>query len=275
MMLYSEGYSYNDNFMRKRRLALGARALAVGSLAVAGIIALGVLVLGGLPWMSQQLAAVVGATTFTTADNRIGVNLNGQFLSPSGVDPQALALLSQSDIGWVRVFVQWPNLQPTANGAYRWAALDADIASLRAQGIHVLLTVRGTPCWAALDPSTCSGSDAPWQAPQKAAWQKFLTDLVAHYNGKVYWYEIWNESNYSFELKIPNATSLSDAQLIGYRDEILIPAAQAIHAADPSARVLGPTMGPAGKDTKFYTHMLTVVLGNAAGSLVDAVSLHI
>jgi hypothetical protein len=59
-------------------------------------------------------------------------------------------LLGHSATRWVRLWADWPSLMPTA-GAYdaaRVAALDAQIAQARRDGLRVVLTLYRFPAWA-------------------------------------------------------------------------------------------------------------------------------
>jgi hypothetical protein len=58
--------------------------------------------------------------------------------------------LRESGTKWVRLWADWPSLEP-ANGQYdlnRWYALDAQIAAAHADGLKVILTPYRFPTWA-------------------------------------------------------------------------------------------------------------------------------
>lgn len=76
----------------------------------------------------------------------------------------------------VRFDAYWDNIQTTKGGAYNWAALDAVVDGLRANGVHVLLVPNNKPAWA---------SSALTDATDRQACADFCGALAAHYVGRV------------------------------------------------------------------------------------------
>jgi hypothetical protein len=190
-------------------------------------------------------------------------------------------MLSQSGVGWIRIATMWRQLEP-APGQYNWTVLDGEVDALRARHLDILLNVFGTPCWARADQAppcyavATHAHHAGSQLPVRAQWQAFISGLVARYRGRIAYYEIWNEANNSASLDVNGAASDSPQQLTAYRDQILIPAAEAVHRTDPAARVVGPVFTPFETSTvDDLAAKFAILLGGGAPQAIDVVSIHI
>lgn len=220
--------------------------------------------------------ATCTASTTVFKDPAIGINVNNVPLHSVAAQIQSI---DDSGVGTVRIVGRW--LQ-TPDGTIDWTDNDAAVNALSARGIKILMVIIGTPCWALDDPAafgintkTCTGN--VHGIPKKAAWQGFLTALAKRYAGKVQYYEIWNEPNTigtQSLLQVPKAEAKGVPNLTLYSDDILIPAAQAIHAADPAAKVVGPVTVATGA-TATTSGQLAHALVDGAANLVDIVSLHV
>lgn len=116
------------------------------------------------------------------------------------------AWLRDSGTRWVRLWADWPSLEPAAGqvDATRFAALDAQIAAARADGLKVVLTLYRFPTWAngtaamtaeqlaATMPDRKMRTDAdakakplnmryPSDVSESSAWGRFVARLCARY----------------------------------------------------------------------------------------------
>jgi hypothetical protein len=106
------------------------------------------------------------------------------------------ALLAQSATRWVRLWLDWPTLMPTPGtfAADRVAALDAQIAQARADGLRTMLTLYRFPAWV-------SGvARAPLFVPPDdlspaGAWGQFVSWTIARYGRAIDVLELSNEPN--------------------------------------------------------------------------------
>ena len=106
------------------------------------------------------------------------------------------ALLAQSGTRWVRLWADWPTLMP-APATFaddRVAALDAQIAQARADGLRTILTLYRFPTW------VNGVARAPLFAPpidisEGGAWGQFVAWTVARYGGAIDVLELTNEPN--------------------------------------------------------------------------------
>ncbi|MFO0600017.1 MAG: beta-galactosidase [Myxococcaceae bacterium] len=153
---------------------------------------------------------------------------------PSTADAQSMKALGASG---VRMDFNWYDFQPEAN-RYEWGYLDAAVQAARANGLSIYASVAYTPQWASTMP-TCVplGSDDATKCgnklPVQAAWTQAVTQVVTRYRGQVDCWGIWNE---------PNLRTFFDGTLDQFVTTIFIPAANAIRAADPQARICGPEL---------------------------------
>jgi hypothetical protein len=157
--------------------------------------------------------------------------------------PDALAQGRQAGFGWLRVFIYWSAVQPTA-AAPDWDAPTIGapcgnwpresarqiITEARAAGYAVIANLFSTPCWAtpAGGTGTCLN-----KVPTPAAFQAFAAAAAAEFGDQVAVWELWNEPNFNVHWTGSPAA---------YRDAILVPGYDGIKSGDPSARVAGPTL---------------------------------
>jgi hypothetical protein len=147
------------------------------------------------------------------------------------------ALLLDSGTAWVRLWADWPSLQPSASAlpgganATRLAALDRQIAQARADGIRVILTNWRFPRWANGTAALSASQEATYQLPDRSpegdssrrkalefklpadlsptgSWGRWIAFLAGRYGDQVEFIEIGNEPNLQlWPLQGPSATA--------------------------------------------------------------------
>ncbi|MBI3184311.1 MAG: hypothetical protein HYZ28_19430 [Myxococcales bacterium] len=161
------------------------------------------------------------------------VAMNGHL--PSASDSAAMAALGARA---VRMDFNWFDFQP-ASGAFSFGYLDPLVQAARANNLAIYATVAYTPKWASSDPNCVLGaSDATTRCENKrpastADWTAAVTAVVARYKGQVECWGIWNE---------PNLRVFFDGTEDDFVNEIFVPAAAAVRAADPSGKICGPEL---------------------------------
>lgn len=177
-----------------------------------------------------------------------GVNLNG--LAPANV-AEAHALGAK----WVRVFVTWPDLEPSpgVHSSFWLAQYDRLLNGLP-KGTNAILDFVDTPSWE-------SGSAAPNAPPSNPGdYANILHFVAARWAGKVAAYEIWNEEDAPlWWAGGPDPAAYT---------RLLQAAYPAVKSADPAAKVvLG---GLTGND---YNFLQSVYQAGGKGYF-DAVGVH-
>jgi PKD repeat protein len=153
----------------------------------------------------------------------------------------------------------------TSNGVYNWAPLDAWVAKAQANGVEVTYTFGRTPAWASSNPSNTSCGYGPGECEppsNNAYFSEFVTALVTRYKGKIKYYEMWNEPNYSAMWQGTTAQLVTLTSI----------AANIIHSIDPNAKVVSP--GSAWVTTTTW-EFLDTYLSAGAGPYLDDIALHI
>ena len=186
-------------------------------------------------------------------------------LSPYGVNvhaPGGAQLVSQLDrveragIGWVRIDFIWAAIQPQ-RGVYEWQHYDALVAAAQQRGLSILAIVAYTPGWAT------DGAEISGVPRDVEDWKAFCRKAAARYRGKIAAWELWNE---------PNLTKFWAGTRQQYWQQILIPGADAIKAADPQALIAGPAL--AHLQSRDWHHWLLETL-QTAGDRLDVVTHHL
>lgn len=161
-------------------------------------------------------------------------------------------------LGWVRIDLNWLDVEP-APGAYDWTLIDTVVDNAKARGLSVLAVIAYGPSWAS--EGDVMGDGPVNDVPSPGTYATFVTAAVQHLMGRVTHYEVWNE---------PNLEVFFEGSPADYLDRVLIPGADAIHAACSSCRVVGPGLASVGGQ---YDVWMDAVLG-AAKDKIDIVSGH-
>jgi len=148
-----------------------------------------------------------------------------------------LALAAAAGIPWVRMDFNWYQFEPS-KGSYDWTQADRFINTASSLGLHVFATVGYTPEWAV--GKACNNADADehnWclnQPPANSSdYADFVTTAVSRYGASVKHWGLWNE---------PNLTQFYDGDRDGWVDRILVPGANAVHAACSDCYTLWPDL---------------------------------
>lgn len=198
-------------------------------------------------------AALLASSAAHAAPKELGMNAHQ---SPTvGLDATVAA-----GLGWVRIDFNWLDAEPTQAGVYDWSRFDAQIDAAVAKNLKVLAVLGYTPAWASQGDVRGDGSTN--DVPQAGKYAPFVTAAVNRYKSKVTTYEIWNE---------PNLEQFFEGTPQDYIDRILIPGADAVHAACPTCKVMGPGLATVGTA---YATWLDAVL-TAAKPKLDIISGHI
>lgn len=148
----------------------------------------------------------------------------------AGLNRQTMGKFQQTGFGWVRVQLQWAELEPRP-GSYNPAPYDVIVSAAAAGGAKVLVSVVKAPAWAA--PSR------PGALPEDtAAFGRTMRYLAARYSGSVQAWEIWNEQNLAGEVGgTVDVAPYFETLKAGYT---------AVKAVDPGAFVLFGGLTPTG-----------------------------
>ena len=131
---------------------------------------------------------------------------------------------------------RWHNLNPS-NGVFDWTNSDAWVNAMYAAGKDICFLLGFTPDWAAASTPNTGKYDngttarATNQPPASTTyWDNFCTAIATRYAGKIKYYEIWNEVNYT---SYWSGTAAQLAVLVRRANQI-------IKAIDPAAKIVAP-----------------------------------
>jgi hypothetical protein len=168
-------------------------------------------------------------------------------------------------VGWVRLDIDWSDIQPNGPDRYDWSNLDNVVKAANARGLKLLPTIAYTAPWARL-PECASSEFCQPQDPHQFA--TFAAAAVARYAPLgVHDWEVWNEENtVKFWQPSPNITAYVQLLQATY---------PLIKQADPASTVilggLAPTSAPDGIDELDF---LSGVYKAGARTYFDAVGVH-
>ncbi|UCD29772.1 MAG: PKD domain-containing protein, partial [Planctomycetota bacterium] len=165
--------------------------------------------------------------------------------------------MQDAGIAWGRCGFDWQMIEAT-QGVYNWSTPDQVVAEANARGLHIYAGLGYCPLWAS------AGSDhrGPLNNPQD--WYDFVYDCVSRYKDSIKYWELWNE---------PNLDNFWMGTRSQYIDQILKVGADAVHAADPTAKVCGPELAHLTSGDKDWYHWLRESI-EQAGDKLDVVTHH-
>jgi polysaccharide biosynthesis protein PslG len=167
------------------------------------------------------------------------------------------AQLSDLRARWIRVEVNWAEVEPARGSYHQWSLdqIDAAVRRNRAAGRHVVLMIGKAPQWA----SGASDQGTPPRDP--ADYGRFVRFLAARYAGDgIAGYEIWNEENIG---RFWGGAADAAAYVA-----LLRAGSAAVRAADPDAAVVF-----GGLSTNDYDFVRAAYAAGAKG-LFDVMALH-
>jgi hypothetical protein len=163
-----------------------------------------------------------------------------------------------ASLGWVRIDANWLDAEQS-QGQFDFTLFDAVVNAAQAKGLKVLAVLAYTPAWASTGDTLGDGSTN--DIPKAGTYASYVTAAVNHLKDRVTDYELWNE---------PNLQQFFEGAPQDYIDDVLVPGADALHAACPTCRVVAPALATVGTN---YATWLDAVL-SAAQTKIDVISGH-
>lgn len=163
-------------------------------------------------------------------------------------------------LGTVRIWdagAQWADIAP-AKGVFNWEVLDDHVSRARANGADVIMNLGRTPAWASARPAEPSAY-GPGQAAEPALdqyWQGWVRAVATRYQGKIRYWEVWNEPN-------------DAAFFSGSAEKMVDLARQAyfiLKTTDPDNQVLSPS--------PYNLNYLDYYLSLGGGDYADVIGYH-
>jgi hypothetical protein len=187
---------------------------------------------------TNRLFLILAISTFCTLGRAIPPHLD--LTTEYGVDihrsllyPGDLARIRSTGFKWVRVDLNWRNAERTRN-VFDFTFFDVLANGLKAQGLRaVVVLAYGNPLYADFDDSSqfLSRIDSK---DFRDAYVAFSAAAVAHFSGRGFIWEQWNEpNNKHFWPPAPNSESYID---------LMKRACMAIHEKSPNEIIIGPAV---------------------------------
>jgi hypothetical protein len=137
-----------------------------------------------------------------------GVNIIGVGTEPLQEADRAIAQAQALHAKVVRTEVSWSALEPGGPGKIEPGALafaDRLLSDAATDGIHVIMVVDSTPCWASSAPASLLRACVPggsskanaWPPSNPASYAAFVAYLAQRYGTRLAAIEIWNEPDQS------------------------------------------------------------------------------
>lgn len=167
-----------------------------------------------------------------------------------------------SGIKWVRITPGWETIE-TAQDTYNWTyvnKVDDVIEELTAHGVNIVWTLGFTPAWASSAPGgTGYPANSRYRPTNWSDWEDFVTWVTDRYDGKVFYWEVWNEQD---------SQNFWKSSVADYRT-LLEKASVKIRASNASNVVLIGGMTGTG-----YTFLSNLVNSSSVADTFDVINYH-
>ncbi len=250
--------------------------------------------------MPNAPVTVLKSTAVTVADTFFGAHIMARAndSSPAGT----IKAVRSHDIANGKG--RWGKIQPTSSrtlSSWDFTELDSWVNTHYAAGRDLIFTLFGTPTWASARPTengAYGGSNLGYQAEplDMTDWDFYCTTIATRYNGKIKYYEVWNEPNignvgtYTGAVGADTAVGLDGTNTVTFffsglwtkLAEMTRRAAVAIKAVDATAKIISPPVqgwASSGTDKSgaYFAGMMAASTG--AGTVlkdhIDIVGVHL
>jgi len=192
----------------------------------------------------------------------VGQTLSG--LSKAALEAELDDLVSVG-VGWVRVDIDWSEIQPIDGEHFNWSNIDRIVAATTARDMKVVATLGYTPRWARLE-GCYSSKCAPGDFTDFA---RFVEAAVKRYSEKgIGYWEIWNEPNIvKFWQPRPDIADYVHLLEVSY---------EVIKRIDPDAVVISGGLAPSATSNGNIAPLefIAAVYAKGGGAYFDALGFH-
>src|SRR5205085_1841802 len=175
-----------------------------------------------------------------TGGNPYGINVFLEQEVEEAKVRRSLQMIRDAGFGWIKQQVVWGEVEvpgkgqfvDQATGGESWRKYDRIVDLAAEYDLDVILRIDTSPAWAR--PGRSKLETPP---TDDADYADFVGRVAARYQGRVHYYQIWNEPNIPFEWgdEAPDPVAYT---------HLLWLASERIHAVDPSAAVISAAMAP-------------------------------
>ena len=187
----------------------------------------------GIAWRAWRRAhRGVEAVRRDATEVQLGVNVDLGQVDAEELD-RALRDVAALGFRWVRQRFPWSAIEPQP-GVYRWERWDALVDGVERHGLGMIAVLDGPPEWSVRGDPVPLPCVPPWR---EDAYARFVSAFARRYGEVIDHYQVWDEPNLS--------RSWGGGHAAPCAYSVLLQAAYpAIHAADPTAWVLGGGLAP-------------------------------
>lgn len=174
-----------------------------------------------------------------------------------GNDPRRLADLEALGVGWVRVALDWPDMEPS-KGNIQWDLSDRIVNEMSSRGIKIYWNFSYAPCWANGRPQKSTGEclnpeDHHYPPLNQSDLYDFVYAVVSRYKDQVRYWGHWNEVNLNDFYK--GGSNRVDRFVANELKTTIA----AIKAADPTAKVVVGELSSSGNEFPYLKKILDAV----------------
>ena len=170
----------------------------------------------------------------------------------SGDSPKFNPLISQAGTRWIRLWPEWPGVEPKEN-EFDWKSADAKLEDAKKNNLHTTGFFGYMAPWA-----STKGDARTLPVKDMQMWRDYVRESVSRYKKDIKYWEIWNEFNGSFSVSKDKPKDYADLVVAAYEEA---------KKADPESKIV---MSCANFDVGFFDQAIK----KGAADHFDIIAVH-
>ena len=202
--------------------------------------------------------------------SRIGVGF--EKLDRGVFEPEkAYDFVGKLGLRWARIQSGWARTE-TEKGVYHFEWLDSIVDNLVERGVEPWICLcYGNPVYTPHAAPVFGAVGCPpiETEEERTAWKNYVTAVVNRYKGRVRWFEVWNEPDMKYSWKHSWDVEAHVPNPVEY-GKFCADTADAVHAANPDAKVIGMAIAH-----PYDLTYLSTAMQQGLADKIDAVAFHV
>ena len=221
----------------------------------------------------ERLKKIGTLSLENTAKNRASrIGVGFEKLDRGVFEPEkAYDFVGKLGLRWARIQSGWARTE-TEKGVYHFEWLDSIVDNLVERGVEPWICLcYGNPVYTphAAPVFGAVGCPPVETEEERTAWKNYVTAVVNRYKGRVRWFEVWNEPDMKYSWKHSWDVEAHVPNPVEY-GKFCADTADAVHAANPDAKVIGMAIAH-----PYDLTYLSTAMQQGLADKIDAVAFHV
>ena len=221
----------------------------------------------------ERLKKIGKISLENTAKNRASrIGIGFEKLDRGVFEPEkAYDYVGKLGLHWVRIQSGWARTE-TEKGVYHFEWLDSIVDNFVKRNLEPWICLcYGNPVYTPHAAPVFGAVGCPpiETEEEKEAWRRYVTEVVTRYKGKVRYFEVWNEPDMKYSWKHSWDEGVHVPNPVEY-GKFCADTADAIHAANPEAKVIGLAVSHS-----YDLTYISTAMQQGLADKIDAMAFHV